>query len=149
MSYRARGGTSITSLVPAAPASGPERAPLPRNSGLYWSRQIDAATSATEVVAVARDYLATWTPKDLAKLPLECRPGRVKSRGDIEQLHAGLVEEYHRNRLTGEELSALQRLTSFIVRASVRLAQFDDGRQEDEAPPPHSAGPRSEADRER
>jgi len=110
---------------------------------LYWSRQIDAATSATEVVAVVRDYLATWTPKDLAKLPLECRPGRVKSPGDIEQLHASLVEEYHQDRLTGEELSALQRLTSFIVRASLRLAQFGDGKQEGE----HAS--QSEADRER
>ena len=116
---------------------------------MFWSRQIDAATSATEVVAVARDYLATWTPKDLAKLPRECRPGRVKSPGDIEQLHASLVEEYRQNRLTGDELSALQRLTSFIVRASVRLAQFGDGRPQDEAPPPHSASPQSEADRDR
>lgn len=94
----------------------------------YWFRQIDAATSAAEVVAVARDYLATWTPKDLAKLPRECRPGRVKSRGDLEQLHASLVEEYRLNRLAGEELSALQRLTSFVVRACVRLAQFDGGK---------------------
>ena len=90
-----------------------------------------------EVVAVTRDYLATWTPKDLAKLPRECRPGRVKSPGDIEQLHSSLVEEYRQNRLAGEELSALQRLTSFIVRASVRLAQFE--RPEDEAAPSHAA----------
>jgi len=114
---------------------------------LYWSRQIDAATSAMEVVAIARDYLATWTPKDLAKLPRECRPGRVKSPGDIEQLHASLVEEYRQDRLAGEELSALQRLTSFIVRASVRLAQFES--PEDEAAPSHAAGSQPEADRDR
>ncbi|HET7732091.1 MAG TPA: hypothetical protein VFK48_18860, partial [Usitatibacter sp.] len=93
---------------------------------MYWFRQIDDASSAREVVAIARDYLATWTPNDLAKLPRECRPGRVKSPGDIEQLHGCLVEEYRQNRLAGEELSALQRLTSFVVRASIRLAQFDD-----------------------
>jgi hypothetical protein len=95
---------------------------------------------------VARDYLATWTPKDLAKLPRECRPGRVKSPGDIEQLHASLVEEYRQNRLSGEELSALQRLTSFIVRATVRLAQFGDSRREDEHASSSPAGPQSEAD---
>lgn len=101
-----------------------------------------------EVVAVARDYLATWTPKDLAKLPIECRPGRVKSPGDIEQLHASLVDEYHMNRLAGEELSALQRLTSIIVRASVRIAQLGDGRLEGEPASRNPAGPQSEADRD-
>jgi hypothetical protein len=115
---------------------------------LYWSRQIDAATSASEVVAIARDYLATWTPKELAKLPRECRPGRVKSPGDLEQLHASLVEEYRQSRLAGDELSALQRLTSFVVRASVRLAQFDDGKQEGEDASRNLPGPQSEAGRD-
>ena len=116
---------------------------------VYWFRQIDDATSATEVVAVARDYLATWTPKDLAKLPRECRPGRVKSPGDIEQLHACLVEEYRQNRLAGEELSALQRITSFIVRASVRLAQFDDDNPGSDSASRNAADRPSEADRDR
>lgn len=115
---------------------------------MYWSRQIDAATSASEVVAIARDYLATWTPKELAKLPRECRPGRVKSPGDLEQLHASLVEEYRQSRLAGDELSALQRLTSFVVRASVRLAQFDDGKQEGEDASRNLPGPQSEAGRD-
>lgn len=114
---------------------------------MYWFRQIDDANNAREVVAITRDYLATWTPKDLAKLPRECRPGRVKSAGDIEQLHACLVEEYRQNRLAGEELSALQRLTSFVVRASIRLAQFDDdGPGEHGSPSPGPAGDRPEAD---
>jgi hypothetical protein len=114
---------------------------------VYWFRQIDDANNAREVVAITRDYLATWTPKDLAKLPRECRPGRVKSAGDIEQLHACLVEEYRQNRLAGEELSALQRLTSFVVRASIRLAQFDDdGPGEHGSPSPGPADDRPEAD---
>jgi hypothetical protein len=117
---------------------------------LHWFRQIDDANSAREVVAIARDYLATWTPRDLAKLPRECRPGRVKSAGDIEQLHACLVEEYRQSRLAGEELSALQRLTSFVVRASIRLAQFDGEKPEGRGSPGHgsSAAP-PEADRDR
>lgn len=116
---------------------------------LYWFRQIDEAGSAGEVVAIARDYLATWTPKDLAKLPRECRPGRVKSAGDIEQLHACLVEEYRQNRLAGEELSALQRLTSFVVRASIRLAQFDDNPAANGSTGHGASSGRPEADPER
>lgn len=116
---------------------------------LFWFRQIDDAGSAREVVAIARDYLATWTPTDLAKLPRECRPGRVKSAGDIEQLHACLVEEYRQNRLAGEELSALQRLTSFIVRATVRLAQLDGDKEDDGRSMPGPSGERPETDRGR
>lgn len=119
---------------------------------LSWLQQIDAAKSPYEVVAVTRDYLASWTPDELARLPAPCRPGRVKDGQDIEQLHVNLVEEYGRNRLAGEALSALQRMTSFIVRASVRIAQLasdaeGDGLQDGE--PPRAAGRRSDAARER
>lgn len=115
---------------------------------MHWFRQIENAGSAEEVVAIARDYFATWTPQDLAKLPRECRPGRMKSPGDVEQLHACLVEEYRQNRLASEELSALQRLTSFVVRASVRLAQFEKGPGEDGFPNHGASADRREADRD-
>ena len=116
---------------------------------LSWFQQIDAATSTPQVVAIARDYLASWTPDELGRLPAPCRPGRVKDEQDIEQLHVCLVEEYGRNRLTGDALSALQRLTSFIVRASVRIAQI---RGEEDPPPqdddaPRTSGRRSSAAR--
>ena len=120
---------------------------------LSWFQQIDAAKSPNEVVAVTRDYLATWTPDELGLMPEPCRPGRVKDAQDIEHLHVHLVEEYGRNRLGGEALVSLQRMTSFIVRASVRIAQL---RAEDEILPDHrdedkppAAGRRSAAARER
>lgn len=118
---------------------------------LSWFQQIDAAKSPTEVVAVTRDYLASWTPEELARLPSPCRPGRVKDEQDINGLHVCLVEEYGRNRLSGDALSALQRLTSLIVRASVRIAQLQTEEnsfpQDDDPPPP--SGRRSAAARER
>jgi hypothetical protein len=97
------------------------------------------------VIATARDYLATWTPHELSLLPSKCRPGRVKSEQDLDALHATLVEEYRDSDLEGEALSALQRLTSFVVRACVRVAQL---KENDESAPgssgggaPRSAGP--------
>ena len=90
---------------------------------LSWFHQLDRASSVAEVVRVCRDYLATWDPEELGRLPRACRPGHVKSREDVEALHACLVDEYRATRLDGDALSALQRMTSFVVRASVRLAQ--------------------------
>ena len=118
---------------------------------LSWPEQIDAAKSPHEIVAITRDYLATWTPGEIGCLPVQCRPGRLKHEQDIEQLHVCLVEEYGRNRLTGDALSALQRMTSFVVRASVRIAQFraeDEGFGQDDGAAPAPARP-SEAARGR
>ena len=57
-------------------------------------------------------------------LPAPCRPGRVRDEQDIESLHACLVESYRDSRATGEELDTLQRLTSFMVRLSIRLSEL-------------------------
>jgi hypothetical protein len=93
---------------------------------ITWYRQIDAAKNIEEVVAVARDYLATWPPHDLARLPEACRPGRIRDDEDIESLHGRLVEEYRNTRASGDELSLLQQLMSFLVRAAIRVAELRD-----------------------
>ena len=89
-----------------------------------WYMQLDRAKTANEVVGVARDFLATWSPEDLALLPESCRPGRLRDEEDVEALHATLVEAYRQSRATGKELDALQRLTSFVVRASIRISEL-------------------------
>jgi hypothetical protein len=91
---------------------------------LSWFHQLDGATSPAEVVAIARDYLATWTPEELARLPRACRPGRVRVAEDIDEMHSCAVDAYRTTRASGDELTALQLLTSFLVRASLRLAQL-------------------------
>jgi hypothetical protein len=89
-----------------------------------WHRQIDDAASVAEVVSIARDFLATWTPQELARLPAECRPGKIRDESDIAELHARLAEEYRTTRASGDELTTLQLITSFMVRTSVRIAEL-------------------------
>ena len=89
-----------------------------------WYSQLDRAKTIGEAVGVARDFMATWTPEELALLPASCRPGRLRDDEDVETLHGTLVEAYRLSRATGRELDALQRMTSFIVRASIRLAEL-------------------------
>lgn len=111
---------------------------------LSWFHLLDRASSVPEVVNVCREYLATWHPEELALLPKASRPGRIKGAADLEELHGCLVEEYRRNRASGEELAALQRMTSFVVRASVRLAQLraDEAEsREDNAQAPREGTP--------
>jgi hypothetical protein len=89
-----------------------------------WFARLDRAKSISETLSVARDFLAEWTPSDLAMLPQSCRPGRMRDEQDVEAFHACLVEAYRESRATGAELDALQRLTSFMVRVAMRLSEL-------------------------
>jgi hypothetical protein len=114
---------------------------------LAWYRQLDSAKGPLEVVAIVRDYLATWTPHDLSRIPQACRPGRVRDEEDIEILHSAVVDEYRNTRVTGEDLDLLQQLTSLLVRASIRIAELRDtaskgGSSAPERGPMKSASPR-------
>ena len=93
---------------------------------ISWYRQIDSAKNSLELVAVARDYVASWPPHDLALLPHACRPGKLRDETDIEHLHALLIDEYRTTRASGAELESLQELTSFFVRASMRIAELGE-----------------------
>jgi hypothetical protein len=94
---------------------------------IAWYHLIDDAQSPLEVVAITRDYIAGWTPQELARLPAACRPGKLRDDEDVELLHSKLVDEYRDTRASGEELSLLQQLTSLLVRASIRIAELRDG----------------------
>lgn len=111
-----------------------------------WHQQLDEAGDAAEVIAVARDYLATWTPEEIARLPLSCRPGRIRAASDLVHLHECAVDAFRATRESGEELKALQMLTAFLVRANLRLVQVAS--REDAAPPdapPRAAPPKRQS----
>lgn len=91
---------------------------------LSWYRRLDNAKSANEVLRIAQEYLASWDPQRLAKLPAGTQPGALQKPADIEALRTRIVDEYRGSTLSGEPLKALTELTSFVVRASVRLAEF-------------------------
>ena len=117
-------------------------------SSTYWFSQLDRAKSIAETVAVARDFIATLSPEDLALLPEACRPGRLRDETDIEALHATLVEAYRTSRSSGRELEVLERLTSFTVRASIRLAELGEPSPSGPTNGPTGGSPRSFAPRD-
>ncbi len=89
-----------------------------------WFRILDNAATVHDVVAVARDYFAAWTPQEVARLPRACRPGKIRDESDLEELHRNAVEAYRGTRATGDDLTCLQRLAGFLAHACVRLAQL-------------------------
>lgn len=91
---------------------------------IAWYHQLEDANSSVEVVGIARDYLASWTPHDISRLPQNVRPGKLRDASDIELLHEALIDEYRTSQASGEELARLQELTSFVVRAAQRIAEL-------------------------
>lgn len=111
-----------------------------------WIGQIESAPSTADVVAIVRDYIALWSPEEIAALPPPVRPGRVRDEADIADLHDRLVEAYRTTRASGDALASLQRLTGFMARASIRIAELGGAARreiEDDAPshPRKALGP--------
>jgi hypothetical protein len=89
-----------------------------------WFTRLDHAKSSAELITVVKDFMATWTPAELALLPEKCRPSSINDEQYVECLRSTLVEEYRVTDATGNELELLQRLTSFFLRASIRLSEL-------------------------
>jgi hypothetical protein len=93
----------------------------PRLVAVSWAQRLKAARDEAEVVATARDFLATFSPYDLARLPEACRPGRLVDGNDVNELAFILVRHDHDDgRGTAR---CINRLTRFFTNASVRLSE--------------------------
>lgn len=99
-----------------------------------WHSQVESASSVEEVVALTRDYIATLTPKQLARLPERCRALRVKAEDDIEYWTFRLSSIPGAERLPGD---FVQDLFMHFLHASLRIAQIHRARARSAAVPEH------------
>lgn len=93
---------------------------------MSWFRQVENSQSESEVVAVARDYFAMWSPEEIGSLPPAIRPAHLRDATDLEELNSRAVEAFRETRSTGEELKLLQRLTGFVGLSCMRIAKLRD-----------------------
>ena len=94
-----------------------------RLMAVSWSQRLQATRSEVDVLAVARDFLATFSPYDLARLPEECRPGRLVDANDINDVAFVLVRCNDQDDGQGTA-RCIHRLTQFFTHASVRLSEL-------------------------
>lgn len=104
--------------------------------GTTWQHRLDAARGVDEVVASARDFLAAFSPLELAGLPEACRPpAKIVDAEDISSYAFELVRFECAERDETAEL--VHKLARFFSHASMRVAQLtardpvagDDDRQ--------------------
>ena len=91
---------------------------------IHWHRDLERTATTRQVVALTRDYFATLTPRDLARVPEGCRPSRIVDEEDIAFWSERLTEEYWHRHGTGADAGVVQELWSFFLRAAIHIARL-------------------------
>ena len=86
-----------------------------------WNLRLRGAHSNREVIALARDFIAQWTPAEIAELPESCRPGQLKSAEDLAYYAFALAKEERKSAACTPRLTTL---ASFFACASLRLSEI-------------------------
>ena len=89
-------------------------------------QQLHAAATEREVVNVVREYLVGWAPSELAMLPQECRPGRIRDTEDIADIALSLT----RARISQTDPDpVLTDMEAFFAYACTHLSRLESRRQ--------------------
>lgn len=89
-----------------------------------WHAQLEGAADADRILAVTREYLATFAPEHLARLPEDCRPGRIKGEDDIAYWSCRLAQYAHKDASTPVDAELMQEMLNYFLHAWVRLTQL-------------------------
>ena len=83
---------------------------------------LDCATTPEEVVSVARDFVASFTPYEVEFLPPECRPHKIVDAGDVSDYAFELTRASCDQQGEGAEVA--QKFKAFFADAADRLARL-------------------------
>jgi hypothetical protein len=87
-----------------------------------WHAMLDSAETEADVVRITREFLATLSPYDIARLPPHCRPGKMVDMSDISGYAFVIVR--HRCVPGAGTARVAHKLASFFTSASTRLARI-------------------------
>ena len=92
-----------------------------------WHVLLDSAMTEADVVRITREFLATLSPYDIARLPAHCRPGKMVDTSDISGYAFVIVR--HRCVPGAGTARVAHKLASFFTSASTRLARICSAHQ--------------------
>ena len=88
-----------------------------------WAYALEAASTEREVIAALKDFLATWSPAMLARLPESCRPGKIVCAEDVSDMAFRLSQTALGFEGEIPDRMLLGRMANFFGYASARLAK--------------------------
>lgn len=98
--------------------SHPPRSPMPD-----WRGYLSAASSEEDIVKLTRDFVASWQPADISRLPTPCRPGRIRDGDDISHWAYELAQAHCRIQAGDEQDQLVMRMLAFFSEAAMRVAE--------------------------
>jgi hypothetical protein len=73
---------------------------------------------------LVRDHMALWAPDEIARLPEDCRPGRIRDGDDISRWAFELASTHCAQAVSREDEPFLDRMLEFVTHAAIRLAEL-------------------------
>jgi len=89
-----------------------------------WHDRIEDTEDQDDLLALARDYLASWSPQALAMIPSQARPTQVKGTDDLAYWHQRLVDCYCTGAAKGLESELVRNMLQFFAFALQRAAEL-------------------------
>jgi hypothetical protein len=91
-------------------------------SPMSWHMVLDCATTPEEVISVARDFVASFTPYEVEFLPPECRPHKIVDAKDVSEYAFELTRASCDEKGEGATIAA--KFKAFFADAAERLAKL-------------------------
>jgi hypothetical protein len=86
--------------------------------------RLRGTASENDVVQLVRDYVGEWLPEELGRLPVECRPGKVRDAEDINDLAFKLTSACVSFDVESEDLRTIEEMDAFLGQACRRMAEI-------------------------
>src|SRR5204862_5743981 len=101
-----------------------------------WRHLIRHAGSEEDIVQLVRDHLAMWSPEEIARLPIDCRPARVSDGDDVSRWAYTLALTHCSGAVSEADEPLVDRMLEFVTQAAVRLAALRTAAKGSEADAP-------------
>jgi hypothetical protein len=92
---------------------------------MRWNDKIEEAATPADLLSLARDYIAEWAAPDLALVPEQARPLRVKGIDDLAYWHQRLVDCYCTGAAVGAGGDKVRDMLQFFALAIQRAAELE------------------------
>ncbi len=88
------------------------------------SDKLRQASSEDEVIEVVRDYVSDWLPEELARLPADCRPRKVRDGEDLNLWAVSLARACVSFDIDPSHLGLVEEMDAFVGHSCRRLAEI-------------------------
>lgn len=87
-----------------------------------WHRELERDETESDLIRSASDFLALWSPQELAPLTLGWRDLHVESAADLERMKRWLVDDL--DLAAHPETAPLRELGEYFWHATARLGEI-------------------------